>query len=200
MWDQRYSEPGYVYGTDPNDFLKAECLRISAGGNVLCLAEGEGRNAVFLAAQGYSVTAVDQSSVGMQKALALAQEKGVTIATEVADLADYELGTSTWDGIVSIAAHVPPGVRKSLHQQVVEALKPGGIFILEAYTERQLEMDGQGGPPAAQRHLFMALEQLQDELKGLTFLIGRETEREMTEGKYHQGKSAVMQVIAQKPE
>jgi len=200
VWDQRYSEPGYVYGTAPNDFLKAEFSRIPAGGNVLCLAEGEGRNAVFLATQGYAVTAVDQSKVGMEKARALAQDRGVTITTQVADLADYNLGKATWDGIISIAAHVPPDVRKSLHQRVADALKPGGVFILEAYTEQQLEMEGTGGPPAAQRHLFMALAQLKDELTGLTFRIGRETERETAEGKYHQGKSAVVQVVAQKPE
>jgi hypothetical protein len=200
VWNQRYSEPGYAYGTAPNDFLKAECGRIPAGGKVLCLAEGEGRNAVFLATQGYTVTAVDQSAVGMQKAQTLAEATGVLITTKVADLASYDLGVNIWDGIVSIAAHVPPDIRKSLHQRGVNALKPGGVFILEAYTERQLEMDGTGGPPATQRHLFMALDQLQEELQGLTFLIGQETEREMTEGKYHQGKSAVVQVVAQKPE
>lgn len=108
MWDERYTEEGFAYGTEPNDFLKAEYSRIPKGGRVLCLAEGEGRNAVFLARQGYAVTAVDQSAVGLQKAKNFAAEHDVDITTEVANLADYELGTEAWDGIVSISAHVPP--------------------------------------------------------------------------------------------
>jgi 2-polyprenyl-3-methyl-5-hydroxy-6-metoxy-1,4-benzoquinol methylase len=200
MWDQRYSEPGYVYGTEPNDFLKDEFKRIPEAGKVLCLAEGEGRNAVFLAAQGYRVTAVDQSEVGLHKAEKLAAEKGVSITTQVADLANYNPGENRWDGIVSIAAHIPPSARKNLHKHVVQGLKPDGVLILEAYTERQLEMDGTGGPPVTQKELFMSLSQLKEELAGLQFIIGLETEREVNEGKYHRGKSAVVQVVAVKPQ
>lgn len=196
MWDQRYGEEGFAYGTAPNDFLKSEYFRIPKEGRVLCLAEGQGRNAVFLAMQGYSVTAVDQSAVGLQKAESLAIEHGVEISTEVADLADYDLGCEVWDGVVSIAAHVPPLLRKKLHAQVVSSLKSNGIFILEAYTERHLEMDGVGGPPPSQKELFMSLDKLVVELEGLEFIIGTEVERNISEGKYHQGKSAVVQVVA----
>lgn len=196
MWDQRYNEEGFAYGTAPNDFLKAEYSRIPKGGRVLCLAEGEGRNAVFLAKQGYSVTAVDQSSVGLHKAESLAIENGVEISTIVSDLADYDLGNEVWDGVVSIAAHVPPLLRKELHSQVVKSLKRNGVFILEAYTERHLEMDGVGGPPPSQKELFMSLAELKVELEGLEFIIGIEVERNISEGKYHQGESAVVQVVA----
>jgi SAM-dependent methyltransferase len=196
MWDQRYSEPGYIYGTEPNEFLQSEFSRIPAAGKVLCLAEGQGRNAVFLATQGYSVTAVDLSTVGMQKAARLATDKHVSMTTQVADLADYDPGIATWDGIVSIAAHIPPSARKRLHQKVVRALKPNGIFILEAYTDRQLTMAGKGGPPADKKELFMSLEELQTELAGLEFLIAADTEREIFEGHGHQGMSAVVQVVA----
>ena len=113
MWDQRYSEEEFAYGTAPNDFLRDEYSRIPAGGRVLCLAEGEGRNAVFLAKQGYAVTAVDLSPVGLEKAQNLAFENGVEISIKVVDLAEFELGHEVWDGIVSIAAHVPPNVRKN---------------------------------------------------------------------------------------
>ena len=194
MWNQRYNEEGFAYGMEPNDFLKSEYFRIPKGGRVLCLAEGEGRNAVFLAKQGYSVTAVDQSSVGLQKAERLAIEHGVEISTTVADLADYDLGSEAWDGIVSIAAHVPPSLRKKLHSQVVNSLKGNGVFILEAYTERHLNMDGVGGPP--HKELFMSLDELSVELEGLEFIIGTEVERNISEGKYHQGESAVVQVVA----
>jgi SAM-dependent methyltransferase len=196
MWDQRYSEEGFAYGTDANDFLKSEYYRIPEGGRVLCLAEGEGRNAVFLARQGYTVTAVDQSLVGLQKAERLAVENGVYISTIVADLGDYDLGNEVWDGIVSIAAHIPPLLRKDLHARVVNSLKRNGVFILEAYTERHLDLDGAGGPPSSQKELFMSLDKLKVELDGLEFIIGNEVERHISEGKYHQGESAVVQVVA----
>lgn len=196
MWDQRYNETGFAYGTVPNDFLKAEYFRIPKGGRVLCLAEGEGRNAVFLAKQGYSVTAVDQSAVGLQKAKKLAAEQGVEISTQVTDLADYDFGCEVWDGIVSISAHVPALLRKQLHAQVVRSLKSNGVFILEAYTVRHIEMDGVGGPPPSQKEFFMSLDKLVVELEGLEFIIGAEVERTLSEGKYHQGESAVVQVVA----
>lgn len=198
MWDQRYSEDKFAYGTQPNDFLALEYSRIPKAGKVLCLAEGEGRNAVFLAKQGYCVTAVDQSSVGLQKAQTLAAQNGVEISTEVADLANYDLGENTWDGIVSISAHLPPLLRQSIHQQVVRSLTEQGVLILEAYTEEQLEMKGIGGPPASQKALFMSLDKLIIELKGLKFAIGKEVKRHISEGKHHQGESAVVQVVAYK--
>lgn len=196
MWDQRYSEDEFAYGTQPNDFLKAEYARIPKGGKVLCLAEGQGRNAVFLAKQGYDVTAIDQSSVGLEKAQQLAADNGVSITTQVADLAEYQLGQQAWDGIVAIAAHVPPALRKKVHAQILPALKDKGIFILEGYTVRHLEMEGVGGPP--NKDLLLSLDELKSELNGLEFEIAQEVEREMSEGKYHQGKSAVVQVVARK--
>lgn len=197
MWDQRYTEEGFAYGTEPNDFLKSAYAQIPPGGHVLCLAEGEGRNAVYLAQQGYQVTAVDQSAVGLQKAQRFAHNNGVEITTVVADLAEFDFGLQTWDGIVSIFAHVPPTLRQTLHQQVVKALSPKGVFILEAYTLRHVSMEGIGGPPPAAQELFMSLEQLHQELVGLTFLHSAELDRHITEGKYHNGHSAVVQLIAQ---
>ena len=200
MWDQRYSEEGFAYGTEPNHFLKAEYHRIPKGGRVLCIAEGEGRNAVFLAKQGYDVTAVDQSAVGLKKAEKLAAAQGVTISTIVADLNDYDFSNTVWDGIVSITAHVPPFIRENIHGQVVDSLSDKGVFILEAYTERHLEMEGAGGPPASQKALFMSLGLLEQELEGLEFVIGAEIDRHISEGKYHQGESAVVQIVACKKE
>lgn len=196
MWDQRYKEAGFAYGTEPNDFLQSEYSRIPKGGKVLCLAEGEGRNAVFLARQGYVVTAVDQSSVGLEKAQNFAANNGVEITTVVTDLAGFKLDSEAWDGIVSIAAHVPAQLRKDLHKQVVSALAPGGVFILEAYTERQIETAGVGGPPPSHKQLFMSFDELKSELNGLKFVVGAEVERSISEGKYHQGESAVVQVVA----
>ena len=128
MWDQRYSEAGFAYGEAANDFLKLHFKHIPKRGRVLCLAEGEGRNAVFLAQQGYQVTAVDQSQVGLEKAQDLAAKQGVAIETVVANLSEFDLGKDCWDGIVSISAHVPADLRQQLHQQSVLALKAGGVF------------------------------------------------------------------------
>lgn len=195
MWDERYNTADFAYGKTPNDFVKSEYWRIPKPGKVLCLAEGEGRNAVFLAKKGYEVTAVDLSTVGLQKAERLANEHKVNISTIATDLADYEFEKNNWDGIVSIAAHLPPQLRTHIHKQVVESLKPGGIFILEAYTPKHLEMPGSGGPPPSQKNRFMSLYELKNELNGLQFLIAQEIEREIYEGKYHYGESSVVQIV-----
>ena len=195
MWNERYSKPGFSYGKEPNDFLVSESKKIPRG-KVLCLAEGEGRNAVFLAQQGYQVTAVDQSSVGLEKTRILAMEKGVEVRTVEADLQDFEIEKDAWDGIVSIFAHVPPSIRKPIHEQVVDGLKSGGIFILEAFTIEQLDMDSVGGPPASQPGLFMSMLELRQELTGLEFDIAREVKRAMKNGKHHSGMGAFVQIIA----
>ena len=197
FWNERYAEAEFAYGKKPNEFLVAECHRIKPG-RVLCLAEGEGRNASFLASKGYVVTAVDQSEQGLKKTKELARETGVEITTIEADLENFEITPSSWDAIISISAHLPPSIRKKIHRQVVDGLKPGGIFILEAYTKKHLDMPGIGGPPANQKEMFMSLSELETELAGLDFDTARETERNFNEGKYHQGLSAVVQVIAER--
>jgi SAM-dependent methyltransferase len=197
MWNERYSKPGFAYGKEPNDFLVLEFKKIPRG-KVLCLAEGEGRNAVFLAQQGYQVTAVDQSSVGLEKVRILAREKGVEVRTVIADLQDFEIKKDAWDGIVSIFAHVPSTIRKRIHIQAVDGLKSGGVFILEAFTIEQLDMDSVGGPPASQSDLFMSLVELRQELTGLEFDIAQEIKRAMKNGKHHAGMGAVVQITALK--
>ena len=194
-WDLRFSEPGYIYGTEPNDFLAASLNYFPKNGSILCLAEGEGRNSVFLARQGYEVTAVDSSSVGLRKATALAAEKGVRIKTTVADLADYTLPPETYDAIVSIFCHLPPPVRKQLYSQIPGSLKQGGIFLLEGYTPRQLK-HGTGGPPT--KELLVEVTELQQELQPLKFIHAIEVEREILEGRLHTGIGAVAQLIAVK--
>jgi SAM-dependent methyltransferase len=193
MWDERYSEPGYAYGTAPNDFLVAEVGRITAGGRVLCLAEGEGRNAVWLAGRGFAVTAVDQSKVGLAKAAALAAERGLRLETVQADLAVFEIEAGAWDAIVSVWAHLPQHLRQTVHKKVVQGLKPGGVLILEAYTPGQIAL-GTGGP--RDPGMCMTLAGLREELAGLEVVLGVEKEREVQEGKYHRGRSAVVQVAA----
>ncbi|MGD8560441.1 MAG: class I SAM-dependent methyltransferase [Gammaproteobacteria bacterium] len=195
MWDERYSDEDYVYGKDPNEFLANAVDKIPKG-KVLCIAEGEGRNAVFLAEQGYDVVAVDASAVGLEKARKLADERGVEIETIVSDLAHFDIDSDSWDGVVSIFAHVPPQVRKELHQKIVNGLRSGGVLILEAYRPDQLQYKT-GGPPSAE--MMMTLESLEAELKGLNFDYGMELDRDVVEGKFHTGKGAVVQIIGVKP-
>ena len=191
-WDERYAQENFVYGTVPNDFLKENADHLPKG-KVLCLAEGEGRNAVYLAQLGYAVTAVDSSKVGLEKAQKLARQQGVEIETLVADLTEFDLGTNQWDAIVSIFCHLPPPLRRDVHCRVVVALKKGGVLLAEAYTPRQLDFKT-GGPPV--RELLVEPDVLREELKGLQFIQLTETEREVHEGILHFGKGAVVQVIA----
>ncbi|WP_019555888.1 class I SAM-dependent methyltransferase [Thiomicrorhabdus arctica] len=195
MWDEKYSAPNYIYGTKPNEFL-TQNFNLLPKGKILCLAEGEGRNAVFLAKQGYSVTAVDGSAVGLQKARKWAEENQVSIEFIHADLADYELGEAKWDGIVSIFCHLPVNIRRALHQKVVTSLKQDGVMLLEAYTPDQLNYKT-GGPTTAD--MTMNTVQLTEELNGLQFTLIQEIERDVVEGTHHTGTGAVIQVIAKKP-
>lgn len=194
IWEARYGEDPstYLYGTTPNDFLVEAVAELPAG-RALCLADGEGRNGVYLASLGHQVTSVDITEAGMAKAARLAADHGVELTTVVADLAGYDLGTGTWDLIVSIFAHTPPPIRQAVHGNIARALAPGGRLLLEAYTPDQIGR-GTGGPPVPE--LTMDLERLRAELTGMRFLHQTETVRSVVEGPGHTGDGAVVQVIA----
>lgn len=194
FWDERYGTEEFMYGKEPNDFLR-ENIDSLPQGTVLCLADGEGRNSVFIASTGRSVWSVDLSAQGPIKTLRLATERGVEVHAESADLANYDLGENQWNAIVSIFAHMPTDVRASLHQRVVRALKPGGVFLLEAYTPSQVGR-GTGGPQDPS--LTMNLGDLQKELSPLIFSTAHEIERSVVEGFGHTGIASVVQVIARK--
>ncbi|MGQ9806585.1 MAG: class I SAM-dependent methyltransferase [Chlorobiales bacterium] len=193
-WNARYSEAGFIYGTEPNDFLNSTFNAIPQG-KVLMLGDGEGRNGVFLARQGYRITSVDYSSVGLEKAKHLARTHQVAIETTLCDLENFTIVPNSWQGIVSIFCHTLKPLRKKLHRAVVEGLVCGGVFLLEAYSPRQLQF-GTGGPK--QEELLMALDDVRQELDGLSFELAHENERHIAEGKYHTGKSSVIQIIARK--
>ncbi len=195
FWDERYrAADGYVFGTAPNDFLAAHAPAIPPG-PVLCLAEGEGRNAVFLAQRGHAVTAVDQSAVGLAKARQLAAERGVPLTTIVADLAHFPIEPGAWAGIVAIFAHLPVPLRRIVNAQVVAGLRVGGVYLSEVYSPAQLA-HGTGGPkdPA----LLVPLPALRDELAGLDLMIAQEIERDVIEGAGHTGRASVVQILAQR--
>lgn len=194
-WDERYAQEGYLFGAEPNDFLR-EIARHVPVGEVLCLADGEGRNGVYVASLGHSVTSIDASPVASAKALKLADQKGVAIEAVVADLNEHDLGEARWDCIVSIFFHMPPDMRRAMHARVERAIRPGGYLILEAYTPKQLEYRT-GGPPVAE--MLMTLDLLREDFPNLEFLHAVEKDRDVYEGKGHAGRAAVVQLLARKP-
>ena len=201
-WDSRYgAKPAdFYYGTAPNDFLREQEPRLPRGARVLCLAEGEGRNAVFLAERGHRVSSVDLSPVGVQKTLALAARSGVAVDAAVGDLATFAIEAGAFDAIVSIWAHVPHALRRALHASVAAGLKPGGVFIFESYSPRQLELvkagTSKGGPGSAD--LLATLADVRAELAGLAVSDAAERDRDVQEGEGHAGVSAVTQLVATK--
>ena len=195
FWDARFAEEGFVYGDAPNDFLREQARGLPPG-DVLCLAEGEGRNGVFLAELGHRVTVQDISPVGLAKAERRARQRGVSIATRCSDLHHDTPAVESADLVVAIWMHLPPTLRAEVHHKAVQALRPGGHLILEAYTPRQLAL-GTGGPPVLE--LLIEPADLRQELQGLDLLILEETRRMITEGPYHHGESAVVRVLGRRP-
>jgi SAM-dependent methyltransferase len=195
MWNERYNRPDYVYGKDPNTFLVQAAKYIKPAGSILSLGEGEGRNAVFLAGLGHNVTAVDNSIIGLQKTQKLADEKHVKIKTIEADLETYQFMPDAWDAIVSIFCHLPSIIRSQIHRNIIESLKKGGIFILESYSKQQLNYTS-GGPKTDD--MLLDLKTTLAELEGLDFISSKEIVREITEGEFHSGDGAVIQIIGRK--
>jgi SAM-dependent methyltransferase len=193
MWNERYSVPEFVYGTEANDFLAEQSRSLT--GPVLSLAEGEGRNAVFLAGLGLDVLGVDASEVGLAKAQSLAASRGVSIQTQVADLATFNPEPNHYGAVVSIFAHLPSAIRRRLYPLVVRALKPGGLLVLEAYTPAQLAYTT-GGPK--DEDMLLSVPKVLEEFGGLEMVLLRELERDVMEGNFHFGRSAVVQYVGRK--
>mmetsp|Transcript_5315 Transcript_5315/g.14940 ORF Transcript_5315/g.14940 Transcript_5315/m.14940 type:complete len:210 (+) Transcript_5315:130-759(+) len=205
MWDERYgSTDDFVYGTEPNSFLKEilPSLNLQPGAKCLLLAEGEGRNGVYLAEQGMKVTGVDISQEGLRKAQLLATQRNVKIETVLADLATYDFGNEKWDAIVSISNHLPPPIRERVLHAIGPSLKKGGFFLLEGYTPRQLEFKS-GGPPS---EALMYSEAILEKAFGgsdaaippMSILRNKELVHCVKEGAFHTGDAAVVQFIGRK--
>ena len=195
MWDEKYAADEYIFGTEPNDFLKANADKLKPG-SVLCLADGEGRNGVYLAKLGFDVTSIDLSAVGLEKAQELAKKCGVKIKTIQADLNDFIIEPGSWDNIISVFCHLPEPLRKKVHSASALGLTQGGTFLLEAYTAEQLEMPGTGGPPVPE--LLFSAKMLKQDFQSLDIIQALETKHEVNEGTKHAGLSAVVQLIAKR--
>lgn len=193
MWNERYDSDDFAYGIEPNSFLVENAKLLTDP--VLSLAEGEGRNAVFLASLGLNVLGVDGSEIGLAKAQKLATSRGLVIQTEVADLADYEPPENFYGSVVSIFAHLPSIVRARLYRLVERSLKPGGLVLLEAYSKTQLSRNT-GGPKDAD--MLMSCVELEKEFPNCEPILSQELEREVVEGSFHTGLASVVQFIARK--
>jgi SAM-dependent methyltransferase len=197
FWNARYAKAGgeYVYGTEPNAFLAGSLPSFRRGGDALCIADGEGRNSVWLARQGFRVSAIDLAVEGVAKARSLAGREGVTIDAQVADVTRYDYGNARWDAIVSIFLHLPAKVRRSTHRRAIAGLKPGGVFVYEAYGPEQAQY-GTGGPPEIDlRH---PLADVLVDFDGCTIEHAFTGVRSVLEGNAHRGDGYVVQVIARR--
>ncbi|MDN0083182.1 class I SAM-dependent methyltransferase [Crenobacter sp. SG2305] len=196
FWNPKFSASDYVYGTDPNDFLRQHSHKLPAGGAVLSLGEGEGRNAVYLAEQGFTVTALDAATAGLIKVSKLAERRAVSVKTLHADLNQYKIAPGIWHGIVSVFCHLPAELRARVLREAVAGLVPGGMLLMEGYTPRQLAF-GSGGPKDID--LLLEPDAIRAELEGLELLHFAEVQRIVQEGRLHTGMAAVLQVVARKP-
>jgi cyclopropane fatty-acyl-phospholipid synthase-like methyltransferase len=196
FWDERYQQENYVYGTEPNLFFK-ECISQLPAGKLLLPAEGEGRNAVFAAQHGWSVTAFDQSEAGKTKAMLLAAEKGVVITYDVLDIANMDYPSEKFDAAALIYVHFPDHVRQEYHRKIADKIKPGGSLILEAFCKNNLPYrtanPSVGGPD--QLSMLFDLEALKQDFPGFLWEIAHETEIYLNEGNYHKGKAMVVRLF-----
>jgi SAM-dependent methyltransferase len=146
MWNDRYKAPGYLFGTDPAAFLRREAGRLVAGQTALCVADGDGRNSVFLAEQGLQVMAMDASDVAVGKAQELADARAVTVNFHVADIATWNWDARQYDVVVGIFFQFAgPALRDAIFAGMIRALAPGGLLLVHGYTPAQLAHDT-GGP------------------------------------------------------
>jgi 2-polyprenyl-3-methyl-5-hydroxy-6-metoxy-1,4-benzoquinol methylase len=195
-WNQRFSAPDYIFGTAPNAFLAANAARLRRGQRALCVADGEGRNSVWLAEQGLEVTAFDFSPVAVEKARKLAAARGVSVRYELASVYEWAWPAAAFDLVAAIFVQfADPPMRRFLFERMVRALRPGGLVLVEGYTPKQLQY-ATGGPK--QLDQLYTEEQLRREFGGLEVLEVREYEAELDEGSRHQGLSAVIDFVARK--
>jgi SAM-dependent methyltransferase len=194
FWDQRYSEPGFAYGQDPNEFFK-EIIDDLEPGSLMLPGEGEGRNAIYAARKGWKVFAFDQSSVAREKALAWAENEELSLDYRVEDLTSFSCTGQQFDLVAILYIHLPWVLRQSIHRQLAACLKPGGMLIMECFHKEQL-LYGTGGPPVGD--LLYHEDDLMEDFSSMDIIQCEKQIREIHQGKYHKGKSSVIRLKALK--
>lgn len=197
FWDARFAAPGYIFGTEPNQFLAREAVRLAADARVLDIACGEGRNAVWLAAQGCDVTGFDVSPLALEKAERLAVEKQVQVRWHQADVRTWTWAPAAFDAVACIFIQfASPAERARLFEGFRETLAPGGLVLLQGYTPKQLEY--RTGGPGELSHLYTEA-MLREAFGTWDILLLREYEAELAEGTKHVGRSALIELVARRP-
>lgn len=194
FWNERYAASNFAYGKDSNQFLK-ENLHFLPKGKVLFVAEGEGRNAVFVAKNGYEVSAFDYSESGQQKALMLAQEHGISINYIVSDVLELPYENESFDALVLIFAHFPAEIRKQANLKLLELLKPEGKILFEAFSKEQLNYTS-GGPKDVD--MLFSEEEVRNEFPGISFDRLSTEKIVLDEGLFHQGEGVVVRFVGTK--
>jgi 2-polyprenyl-3-methyl-5-hydroxy-6-metoxy-1,4-benzoquinol methylase len=199
IWNERYSGSDYVYGENPNAYLKEQLATLSVG-DILFVGEGEGRNAVYAATIGWNVSAYDISSEGKKKALQLASKHNVNIDYHVGDLQDLNYEREQFDVIAFIYTHFPGETRSMIHKVLSLYLRPGGTVIMEAFSKKQIKnqikSDGGGGPKNID--MLYSLEDIRSDFENFKIKELIETEIYLTEGDFHNGIGSVIRFVGQK--
>jgi len=191
FWNERYAQEEFAYGENPNSFLIEQLTQFSPG-KALMICEGEGRNAVFVAKNNWSVDAFDISEEGENKAILLASKHNVSLNYFIGDANKINFETNNYDLIVSIFAHFPKSERKSIHQKMIQWLKPGGLILLEAFNPKQIT--NQSGGPKDESMLY-TIEMLQSDFQELNIVKLENAETDLDEGIYHKGKADVIRFL-----
>jgi SAM-dependent methyltransferase len=196
FWNQKFSSTDYFYGDEPNDFLRSQLFRLKPGSRVLVVGDGEGRNGVWLAEQGFKVTSVDYSSVGCEKSRRLAAQKGVTLTTDCADLLTWPWPVAEFDAVVSIFLHFLPDDRRTVHRAIEAALAPEGWLVIELFHPKQLGYTS-GGPKNPD--MLVTTDELKANFPALNWWLIAEGCTHLTEGSGHVGMGYISHAVGQKP-
>ncbi|WP_059170488.1 cyclopropane-fatty-acyl-phospholipid synthase family protein [Bacillus sp. FJAT-27445] len=196
-WNERFKANNYAYGTEPNEFLAEMQRKLKLEGEALAIAEGEGRNAVFLAEQGMKVTTWDYAEFGLEKTKKLARSRGVEVETQLVDLNEAKWDKDKWDEIVCVFGHFPADLRAKTLEGVKEAVKPGGFYVTEVYSVNQIPY--KSGGPKEVGFLYQPEEFLKTfrDWRFVHFFMGEVMRHE---GELHNGLSHVIQFAGQKPQ
>lgn len=199
MWNERYGNDTYAYGTSPNEFFKEQIAHLNPG-KILLPAEGEGRNAVYAAGLGWEVVAFDQSIEGRKKAILLAEANRVEIEYLVGEFADHQFEENHFNAIGLIFAHFPAEVKSGYHRMLSRYLKKGGLVIFEAFSKNHLSYVAAnpkvGGPKDI--NMLFSMEEIRNDFPDFEILVLEETEIELHEGPFHDGVGSVIRFVGRK--
>lgn len=195
FWNERYQVKDYIFGIEPNDFIRAVTPAATAAQKAYAPADGEGRNGVYLASLGYDVTTTDVANLAIDKAMALASQKGVSVNAMVGDALNPPFADESFDLIIVSFMHFMPKDHHHFMAQNIRLLKKGGLFIMEGYTIDQIPLTS-GGPKNPD--MMMSAESLIDTFAGFEIILLQETRRHLSEGPRHQGEAATVQIMARK--